>query len=230
MINPEPNSIYRTPNCSFADKAIKLLDEHGVKYHDHILSTPEEVEEVKSQYHVKTTPQIFLEGQRVGGYEELATRYGEEMEHEETSYVPVIAVFSVALLLSIAIGNGIMGFMGFSLSLLATLKLMDLESFQSAFKKYDLVTQKWSPYGKVYPFLELFAGLTFLSGFVPALGGLVALFAGSAGMYSIYQAVYVEKRDLNCACIGGGSKAPLGFVSMSENIIMAIMGAWLLFS
>ena len=35
---------------------------------------------------------------------------------------------------------------------------------------------------------------------------------------------------LNCACVGGNSKAPLGVVSFAENAIMAIMGPMLIFS
>ena len=36
--------------------------------------------------------------------------------------------------------------------------------------------------------------------------------------------------DLNCACVGGGSRTPLGVVSFAENAIMAIMGGVLLFN
>ena len=35
---------------------------------------------------------------------------------------------------------------------------------------------------------------------------------------------------LNCACVGGNSKAPLGVVSMTENLMMAIMGSILIFT
>ena len=42
--------------------------------------------------------------------------------------------------------------------------------------------------------------------------------------------LYIDKLALNCACVGGNSKAPLGVVSFAENAIMAIMGAMLIFS
>ena len=134
----------------------------------------------------------------------------------------------MAGLLSIATGLGVMGFMGFSLALLATLKLMDIPAFVKGFKKYDLVTQKVLAYGKVYPFIELLVGLAFLSGVLLNTAGALAVLVGSAGGYSVYKVVYIDKKDLNCACIGGGSKAPLGAVSFSENAIMAIMGLWVL--
>ena len=101
---------------------------------------------------------------------------------------------------------------------------MDIESFVDGFIKYDLIAQTRRAYGKLYPFLELGIGLSFLSGALINLGALLAIGMGFAGGYSIYKAIYIEKRDLNCACIGGGSKAPLGVVSISENAIMVLMG------
>ncbi|MEY8842641.1 glutaredoxin, partial [Cribrihabitans sp. XS_ASV171] len=30
-----------------------------------------------------------------------------------------------------------------------------------------------------------------------------------------------------CACVGGGSNVPLGFVSLTENLMMMAMGLWM---
>ncbi|MEX0798280.1 MAG: glutaredoxin [Bacteriovoracaceae bacterium] len=229
-MNPEPNSIYRKPNCPYGKKAVRLLDKKNVDFADHLLETKEKVEETKEKFKVKTTPQIFLEGERIGGYESLANKMGEVSEDEEISYIPVVAIFSVALLLSFATAAGVMGFMGYSLSLLAALKLMDLNSFADSFLEYDLIGQKFPAYAKIYPFAELVIGLGFLSLAAPALTGIFALAIGSAGGFSIYKAVYKDKKDLNCACVGGNTNVPLGAVSLSENAIMALMGLWLLFS
>lgn len=46
----------------------------------------------------------------------------------------------------------------------------------------------------------------------------------------MFKAVYIDKLELNCACVGGNSKAPLGAISFLENAIMVGMGAFLLFS
>jgi hypothetical protein len=40
--------------------------------------------------------------------------------------------------------------------------------------------------------------------------------------------VYVEKRALKCACVGGSGKVPLGFVSLTENLSMVAMALWML--
>ena len=42
-------------------------------------------------------------------------------------------------------------------------------------------------------------------------------------MISVFKAVYLDKLKLNCACIGGYAKTPLGIISFIENLLMAIM-------
>jgi len=40
--------------------------------------------------------------------------------------------------------------------------------------------------------------------------------------------VDVDRRDLKCVCVGGADKAPPGFVSLTENVMMAGMAGWML--
>ena len=42
------------------------------------------------------------------------------------------------------------------------------------------------------------------------------------------QLVYIDKRELKCACVGGDSNVPLGAVSLTENLAMIGMGLWML--
>jgi len=55
----------------------------------------------------------------------------------------------------------------------------------------------------------------------------VALFIGTVGAVSVFKAVYIDKRELKCACVGGDSNVPLGFVSLTENLMMMVMGIWM---
>ena len=45
----------------------------------------------------------------------------------------------------------------------------------------------------------------------------------------MFYAVYVQKRELKCACVGGSSRVPLGFLSLTENVMMVAMALWMLF-
>ena len=55
----------------------------------------------------------------------------------------------------------------------------------------------------------------------------LALFIATIGAVSVFKAVYVDKRELKCACVGGGSNVPLGFVSLTENLMMIAMASWM---
>lgn len=226
--------VYRmsTPDheCPWGLKAISLLEDQGIEFEDHKLRSQEDVEALKAKYNVATTPQIFFGDERIGGYTDLAQKLDVKAESADYSYTPVIALFSTAGLITLATSLGMTGFMGISLSMLASLKLMDLEAFAESFAKYDLVTKQFKPYGKTYPFLELLIGLGFLSGVAPLITGIGSLLVGTSGAISVFKAVYVDKLALNCACVGGNTKTPLGIVSFAENAIMAGMGAFLIFT
>ena len=43
----------------------------------------------------------------------------------------------------------------------------------------------------------------------------------------MFKAVYIDKRELKCACVGGSSNVPLGFVSLTENLMMIGMAVWM---
>ena len=92
----------------------------------------------------------------------------------------------------------------------------------------DLLARRVIPYGRVYPFLELGAGALMLTGLAPWLSIPVALFIGGIGAVSVFKAVYIDKRELKCACVGGDSNVPLGFVSLTENVMMVAMALWML--
>ncbi len=66
-----------------------------------------------------------------------------------------------------------------------------------------------------------------VAGALTWLSAPVALFIGTVGAVSVFKAVYIDKRELKCACVGGDSNVPLGFVSLTENLMMMVMGIWM---
>lgn len=67
-----------------------------------------------------------------------------------------------------------------------------------------------------------------IAGILPFVAIPIALFIGTIGSISVFKAVYIDKRELKCACVGGDSNVPLGFISLTENLMMLGMGLWLL--
>ena len=57
--------------CPFGVRAKKMLEEAGYQVDDRILSTRDEVEAFKDEQGVDTTPQVFIDGERIGGSDDL---------------------------------------------------------------------------------------------------------------------------------------------------------------
>lgn len=57
--------------CPFGVRAKGLLEEHGYEIDDRILSSRSEVDAFEAEHDVETTPQIFIDGERIGGSDEL---------------------------------------------------------------------------------------------------------------------------------------------------------------
>ena len=225
--------------CPYGLKAKDLLRREGYTVDDRWLRTPQETDAFKAEHKVKTTPQVFIDGERVGGYEDLRRYFGKKVADSATaSYKPVAAVFAVTALLALAASHAALGnpftvraaewFISFSMCVLAILKLQNLETFSSMFLGYDLLARRWVPYAYIYPFAEALAGVLMAAGALSWLSIPTALFIGSVGAASVFKAVYVDKRELKCACVGGNSNVPLGFVSLTENLMMVAMALWML--
>jgi glutaredoxin len=68
-----------THECPYGLLAKRMLDDAGFETEEHLLTTREEVESYMADEGVDTTPQIFIDGKRIGGSEELAA-YLEEAD------------------------------------------------------------------------------------------------------------------------------------------------------
>ena len=224
--------------CPYGLKARHLLRRSGYSVEDHHLATREETDAFKAEHGVATTPQVFIGGQRVGGYDDLRRFLGKRVaDPKATSYRPVIALFTVTALLALAASYAVTGqaltvraaewFISFSMAVLALLKLQNVETFSSMFLNYDLLAKRWVPYGYIYPFAEGLAGVLMTAGVLTWLSVPIALFIGTVGAVSVFKAVYIEKRELKCACVGGSSNVPLGFISLTENVMMIAMAIWM---
>lgn len=225
--------------CPYGLKSKDLLEREGYEVEDHHLTSRDEVQAFKEEHGVETTPQTWIGDDRIGGYEALRVHFGhEEKGEDETSYQPVVALFAVGFLIAMAITWLVLGtplawrtfewFIAVSMVLLGLQKLKDIESFSTMFLNYDLLAQRWVRYGYVYPFVETGAGLLMIAGVLTWLAAPAALIIGTIGAVSVFKAVYIDKRELKCACVGGDSNVPLGFVSLTENVMMVAMALWML--
>ena len=71
MVTPEHT-------CPFGVKSFDLLKRAGYQVEDHQLTTRSDVDAFMQSEGVETTPQTYIDGQRIGGYDELVAFLGQE--------------------------------------------------------------------------------------------------------------------------------------------------------
>jgi glutaredoxin 3 len=59
--------------CPYGLQAKRMLEESGVAFEDRLLTSRQEVDAFQDEQGVDTTPQAFVDGERIGGSEELAS-------------------------------------------------------------------------------------------------------------------------------------------------------------
>jgi hypothetical protein len=171
-------------------------------------------------------------------YDDLRRFFGKTVaDPKAVTYRPVAVVFAMTALMALAASYAALGtpftvragewFIAFSMCVLALLKLQNVEKFATMFLNYDLLAKRWVPYSYIYPYAEGAAGVLMAAGVLTWLSVPIALVIGTIGAVSVIKAVYVDKRELKCACVGGDSNVPLGFLSLTENVMMVAMALWM---
>ncbi len=224
--------------CPYGIKSLDLLERQGFDVDDVHLETEEDTTAFREKWDVETTPQTFVDGELVGTLDDVREYVGKNRKDGDgTSYRPVLTLFATTFLMAVAAAyiaedqwvsvRTFEWFVAFSMCALGYLKLRDVESFSTMFLNYDLLARRWVPYSYVYPYAETGAGLLMIAAVLNWISVPVALFIGSVGAFSVFEAVYLDKRELKCACVGGSSNVPLGFVSFTENAAMVAMAIWM---
>ena len=59
--------------CPYGVRAAQMLDDAGIGFDDRILRSREEVDAFENEHGADTTPQCFVDGERIGGSDEIAS-------------------------------------------------------------------------------------------------------------------------------------------------------------
>ena len=57
--------------CPFGVRAKAMLEQAGFEVEDKVLTTREDVDAFEAEHEVETTPQVFIDGERIGGSDAL---------------------------------------------------------------------------------------------------------------------------------------------------------------
>lgn len=125
-------------------------------------------------------------------------------------------------------GEGFMlDFMGLFYIVFSFFKMLDLKGFPDSFRMYDPLARKVPFYATVYPFIETVLGLLFLMRIetgVALWATLVILGITTIGVTK----VLLDKKSIQCACLGTALKLPMTKATFIENTIMIVMAILML--
>lgn len=161
---------------------------------------------------------------------------GTQTAGPKASYFPIVLLFAFLVL-----GTGLLEvsawpfdwhramsrFMGGFFLAFAFFKLLDVRSFADAYAGYDIVAGRWRAYGFIYPFLELGLGAAYLSGVWPVVTNAVTLVLMSVGTVGVVRTL-LAGRKIRCACLGSVFNLPMSYVTLAEDLLMAVMAAVML--
>lgn len=135
-----------------------------------------------------------------------------------------------ALLLNVSPWNvtGFMlDFMGLFYVVFSFFKLLDLKGFPESFKMYDPLAKAIPAYGWVYPFIEVVLGIMFLMRIEISIALIVTLVILGITTIGVVKTL-LDKKSIQCACLGTALKLPMTKATFIENTIMIIMAITML--
>lgn len=139
------------------------------------------------------------------------------------TYKPLLIIVAMAFVTGTFLPTyWMVGFMGLFLFILSLLKLLDLNGFAEGYAMYDIIAQRWKPWGYIYPFVEFLLAILFLSGQMLALTCTLTMIIMGVSAIGVYQAI-MQKKHIHCACLGTVIQIPLTTVTLIEDAAMFIM-------
>lgn len=122
-----------------------------------------------------------------------------------------------------------MDFMGLFYVVFSFFKLLDLKGFPESFRMYDPLAKVFPAYGWVYPFIELALGLMFLMRFQITIALILTLLILGLTTIGVTRTL-LDKKSIQCACLGTALKLPMTEATFIENAIMLLMALVMLLS
>ena len=152
------------------------------------------------------------------------------------AYQPLLVIIGYIAVTSLA-GTGHAGsfdgqawmtnFMAGFFLVFSAFKFLNLSGFADAYATYDLLAERWHGYGFIYPFLELALGLGYLFGVAPTLTNIATVLLMGFSSLGVLGAL-LNKRRIECACLGTVLKLPMSTVTLVEDLAMAFMAVAML--
>lgn len=165
-----------------------------------------------------------------------ATHHNEIAEQTKSwfeTYKPILLIFAyiVGVTLVLQFGNHhfdamqwMQHFMAGFFLVFSFFKLLNLKGFAESYAMYDIVAKRIRIWGFVYAFIELGLGIAYLINFNPLVTNIITFSVMSISIIGVLQSV-LNKRKIQCACLGAVFNLPMSTVTIIEDALMIIMSA-----
>ncbi|HVF69946.1 MAG TPA: MauE/DoxX family redox-associated membrane protein [Xanthomonadales bacterium] len=164
-----------------------------------------------------------------------------ETNSVQNSYKPLVVIIGLITSVALAVtaqqtsldafgwNNFISNFMAGFFIVFAGFKLIDLKGFAEGYSTYDLLAKRWFAYGYIYPFIELFFGLSMILNFytweILWVEVIVMAFSGLGVAVKL-----LRHEKFQCACLGTFLKVPLTKITLIEDFGMSFLALVLIVS
>lgn len=106
-------------------------------------------------------------------------------------------------------------------------KFLNIKGFAESYAMYDIVAKKLPVWGYFYVVLELILGLAFLVDFNPFLTNWVTFIIMAISIIGVLETV-INKKVIQCACLGTVFNLPMSTVTIIEDLLMILMSVTML--
>jgi copper chaperone CopZ len=125
--------------------------------------------------------------------------------------------------------NGAMlDFMGLFFIVFSFFKMLDVKGFSKSFGMYDPLARIIPVYGWIYPFIETALGFMLLMRLKVDIALIATLVILGITTIGVSKAL-LDKKSIPCACLGTALKLPMTEATFIENVLMIVMGIFMLF-
>lgn len=164
------------------------------------------------------------------------TSAAEEHKSWFQTYNPILLIFFYVTLVTIIAATTTNGFdwmtgmrifmSGFFLAF-SFFKMLDIKGFADNYSSYDIITKHFRGWGFIYPFIELGLGIAYAINFNPLITNSVTFVVMSISIIGVLQTV-MNKRKIQCACLGAVFNLPMSTVTIIEDALMIAMSGVML--
>ena len=217
---------------TFVEKQLNDLDQ--------IKDVKVDLENQEAEINVKNNIELeVLQKKITSKYNISKKEYNSTEEHETKKtklqeLKPLLIIFLYIIIATIFLhyqnwrwDQVMLDFMGLFYIIFSFFKILDLKGFPESFKIYDPIAKVFPIYGWIYPFIEIILGIMFLMRFEVKIALISTIFILGGTTIGVTKTL-LERKKIQCACLGTHLKLPMTEATLIENVIMILMAAIML--